>query len=191
MAVKLIEEYRLSNHRITVPNVTTNTNWDPPQSPWYKVNIDDIVFSSLQAASVEVVVRDHARQVVAAMSKKLWVGLGPLEVEAKAIEEAIDFAWDIGLQDVVFECDSEVLRGALTRANTPSAAIVNVISSCVLQLQDFRSVKLSHVRRQGNKLAHILVQYAKCLENFVTWIEDNPTPIQSALAQDVMTFASY
>ena len=111
------------------------------------------------------------------MSKKLWVGLGPLEVEAKAIEEAIDFAWDIGLQDVVFECDSEVLRGALTRANTPSAAIVNVISS--------------YVRRQRNKLAHILVQYAKSLENFVTWIEDNPIPIQSALAQDIMTFASY
>ena len=177
MAVKLIEEHRLSNHRITVPNVTTNTNWDSPQSPWYKVNIDDIVFSSLQAASVEVVVRDHARQVVAAMSKKLWVGLGPLEVEAKAIEEAIDFAWDIGLQDVVFECDSEVLRGALTRANTPSAAIVNVISS--------------YVRHQRNKLAHILVQYAKSLENFVTWIEDNPIPIQSALAQDIMTFASY
>ena len=97
MAVKLIEEYRLSNHRITVPNVATNTNWDPPQSPWYKVNVDGVVFSSLQVASVRVIVRDHVGQVVAAMSKKLWVPLVPLEVEAKAMEEAIDFAWDIRL----------------------------------------------------------------------------------------------
>lgn len=103
--------------------------------------------------------------------------LGPLEVEAKAIEETIDFAWDIGLQDMVFKCDLEVLHGALTRANTPVVAIVNVISLCLLRLQDFGSVKLLHVRRQGNKLAHILVQYAKSLENFVTWIEDNTTPI--------------
>ena len=79
------------------------------------------------------------------MSKKLWVPLGLLEAEAKAIEEVINFAWDIRLQDVVFGCDSKVLHGALSRANMPFATIVNVISSCLLRHQDLRSVKLSHV----------------------------------------------
>lgn len=97
MEIKLIEEYQLTNHKITVPIVTINTNWDPPQSPWYKVNVDDAIFHSLQAASVKVVVRDHAGQAVAAISKKLWVPLGLLEAKAKAMEEAIDFAWDIEL----------------------------------------------------------------------------------------------
>ena len=50
-----------------------------------------------------MVARDHEGQVIAAMSKKLWVPLGPLEAEVKAMEEGILFAWDVGLQDVIFE----------------------------------------------------------------------------------------
>lgn len=131
MVVKLLEEYRLANHKIMVQIVTINTTWVPPQSLWYKVNVDRAVFRFLQVVGVGVVIRDHAGQTAASMSKKMWVPLGPLEAEAKAMEEAIDFAWDIGLQDVVFECDSEVLHGALTGTNTPSAAIANVIASCL------------------------------------------------------------
>lgn len=40
------------------------------------------------------------------MSKKLQVPLGPLEVEAKAMNEAIAFAWDMGIQEAFFKGDS-------------------------------------------------------------------------------------
>lgn len=97
MAIKLIKEYRLANHKITVQTVAANTIWVPSQSPWYKVNVIIAIFCFLQAVGVGVVVRDLAGQIVVAMSKKMWVPLGPLEAEAKAMEEAIDFALDIGL----------------------------------------------------------------------------------------------
>ena len=45
------------------------------------------------------------------MSKKMRVPLGPLEAEAKAMEEGIDFAWDVGIRDVDFETDLEILHG--------------------------------------------------------------------------------
>ena len=75
--------------------------------------------------------------------------LGPLEAEVKAIEEGILFAWDVGLQDVIFECDSELLFHALMGTAFPSANISNVITACLSRIQDFRAAQFSHVRRQG------------------------------------------
>ena len=124
------------------------------------------------------------------MSKKLWVPLGPLEAEAKAMEEGIIFACDVGLQEVTFECDLELLFQALTGKATPSATISNIVAACLCRLQDFRAAQFSHVCRQGNRPAHILAQYAKNLESFVTWIEENPTIIENATAQDVFLFQS-
>ena len=46
---------------------------------------------------------------------------------------------------------------------------------------------------QGNRSAHILVSYVKEVlnsDNYVTWIEENPMLIKSALAQDVLNVSS-
>ncbi|KAL0015830.1 hypothetical protein SO802_002899 [Lithocarpus litseifolius] len=99
-----------------------------------RLNVDDAVFRFLQAASVGAVVRDHAGQAVAAMSKKMWVPLSPLEAEAKAMEEAIDFAWDIGLQDVVFECDLEFLIYGLDVFLIHSLVIYELTGSVVIRI---------------------------------------------------------
>ena len=123
-----------------IPNVATRTTWTPLHNPWYKVNIDSAIFQHFDAVGIGVVVWDHIGQCVAAMSKKLWVPLGPLEVETKAMEEGIDFAWDVGLRDVVFETDSEMLHKSLTGSITPPATIQNIVNSCIMRLQDFRAV---------------------------------------------------
>nr|XP_023887713.1 uncharacterized protein LOC111999833 [Quercus suber] len=182
LATNLLEEYRLANHQIMIPNVATHTTWTPPHNPWYKVNVDGAVFQHLDAVGIGVVAWDHSGQCMVAMSKKLWVPLGPLEAEAKAMEEGIDFAWDVGLRDVVFETDFELLHRSLTGSITPPATIQNIVNSCIMRLQDFRAVQLTHIRRNGNKPAHLLSQHAKGLETFATWIEN----IESALTQDVL-----
>ena len=69
-------------------------------------------FSSMQTG-VAVVIHDHEGRVVAALSKKLHYPLGPLEAEAKAMEEAVEFAWDVGIQDAHFESDSLTLSNAI------------------------------------------------------------------------------
>ena len=133
-----------------------------------------------------MVARDHEGQVIAAMSKKLWVPLGPLEAEVKAMEEGILFAGDVGLQDVIFECDSELLFHALTGTATPSTNISNVITACLSRIQDFRAAQFSHLHHQGNRPAHILAQYAKNLDSYVTWIEEIPSIIEITTAHNVL-----
>ena len=47
-------------------------------------------------------------------------------------------------------------------------------------------VNFSHVRRSGNKPAHILARQALSFVNDVIWIEEIPCYIQQALIQDVI-----
>ena len=108
-ATLLLEEFQIANHKIKLPIVPHHVTWSPPSNSWYKINTDGAVFNQLQATGIGIVTRDHEGHILAAMSKKLWVPLGPLEVEAKAMEEGIIFARDMGLQEIIFESDSELV----------------------------------------------------------------------------------
>ena len=48
---------------------------------------------------------------------------------------------------------------------------------------------VSHVRRNGNKPAHILAQNAKGINSFLTWVKEDPIVIESALAQDILNLS--
>ena len=72
-----------------------------------------------------------------AFSKQIPLPLGPLEAKAKAMEEAIYFAKDIGLQDVIFETDSSTISGALNDTSTTLATIEDIIRGTHNSLHDF------------------------------------------------------
>ena len=84
-----------------------------------------------------------------------------MEAEAKALEEAMEFAWDVGIQDAHFESNSFLLSNAVQGASIPLVAISNIVTRICHKVQAFRSVLMSHVRWVGNKMVHILAQYAK------------------------------
>ncbi|KAK9993560.1 hypothetical protein SO802_023263 [Lithocarpus litseifolius] len=116
--------------------------WIPPSPPWNKINVDVTIFDQLNFVGVGVLIRDHEGSVVAAMSKHLPLPLGLLEAEGKAMDEAVTFAWDIGVRDVVFETDSQIGFNALSRTITPPIAIANLIDGIHHKLHSFRAALL-------------------------------------------------
>ena len=99
--------------------------------------MDAAVFSNTKAVGIGVVVRDHEGSVLAALSKRIPLPLGTLEAEVKAMEEAVYFARDIGLQDVMFETDSSTISGALTDTSTAPATVEDIIKGHPSQLARF------------------------------------------------------
>ncbi|KAL0004252.1 hypothetical protein SO802_011813 [Lithocarpus litseifolius] len=91
-----------------------------PHFPWYKVIMDAAVFSNLGMIGIGVIIRDHEGSVVAAMSKRLPLPLRPLEAEAKAIDEATLFAWEVGIRDIILEIDLSTAWHALQDLTAPS-----------------------------------------------------------------------
>ena len=48
---------------------------------------------------------------------------------AMAMEEGVTFAWDVGVCDVVFECDSKIVSDALNSSSeAQTTIIVNVLT---------------------------------------------------------------
>ena len=118
-------------------------HWVPLAFPWYKVNVDAAIFSQLRMIGVGVVIRDHEGMVIVALSKRLPIPLGPLDTEAKAMDEATLFAWDMGVRDDIFETDSSTVFHALEDPAAAQTSIANLVSGIHIRLQEFRSFKCS------------------------------------------------
>ncbi|KAK9994213.1 hypothetical protein SO802_023916 [Lithocarpus litseifolius] len=170
--VQHVGQFRLAH--LSRPHLKdhADTRWVPPFHLWYKVNSDAAVFANLKTIGIGVVIRDHEGAVIAALSKHLPLPLGPLEAEAKAMDEAVLFAWDVGIREAIFKTDSSMVSDAIAGHITPPVSIVDIIAGTLLRLQDFRRTQIQHVKHQANKPAHTLAFHAKGVSDFMTWIEE-------------------
>ena len=164
-------------------------HWTRPTGLRYKVNVDGAVFKSQKTAGVGVVVRDSNGLVVAALSRKINSPLGALEVEAKAVEAGISFARDIGIADFTVEGDSLVVYNSLSGQSDPPSSVAHVISGILGMYGIGLQIDFSHIRRQGNRPAHLLAKYASNLDDYMTWMEENPCFLEQALLHDVSSFS--
>ena len=74
---------------------------------------------------------------------------------------------------------------ALNGVSEPLTIISNIIEGICHKFQEFRRVQISHVKRLGNRSAHILAQNVKNVASYIIWIKENPNMIESALTQDI------
>ena len=66
--------------------------------------------------------------MITTLSKQVQQPLGPLEVESKAMEVGVSFAWDVGIREVILECDSKTVSNALLSLCTPPMIISNILA---------------------------------------------------------------
>lgn len=95
------------------------------------------------------------------------------------MEVAVVFAWEMGFRKVNFETDS------LTGTSEDPSSIEHITTSISLLIQKFKLSSFTHVKREGNRPAHILAQFAKQIGDFVVWLEETPNLIEYACTQDV------
>ena len=88
-------------------------------------------------------------------------------MEAKAFEEGLLLAGDLGLNQVILEGDAKVVTNALLGKCLPPTSIRTIISGAKQWKQKVQVWKISHVRRTGNFAAHLMAWNAKLVSDCV------------------------
>ena len=121
---------------------------------------------------------------MATLSKRWNYSMGAIEAEAKTWEAGVLFSRDVGIRDVKFKGDSSMVCNVLQGLASPPTSVANILTSFLNHALLLRQWKVSHIKRQGNVPAHLLAQYAQHVGDYVAWLEECPSLIEHACAQD-------
>ena len=72
----------------------------------------------------------------------------------------------------MLEGDSLTISNALKRITVPPTSIAAIVEGIHVLGSEINVINFSHVRRSGNKSAHILARQALSFVNDVIWIEE-------------------
>lgn len=106
------------------------------------------------------------------MSGRIGLPTFVVEVEALACRRAVSFAIEIGLQEVVFEGDSETIINSLNSDCSCLSHFVHLIEDCRVHAGNLRFSAFSHVCRICNVVADKLAKKARYLLLPQFWLED-------------------
>ncbi|KAL4619928.1 hypothetical protein ACB092_06G116500 [Castanea dentata] len=81
--------------------------------------------------------------------------------------------------------------GAMEAEKSPRLASVAVVIIGMQELcKDFIQIEFTHVRRQGNRPAHVLAKHASSIVECIVWIEEIPYYIEQDLIHDALSFSN-
>ncbi|KAK9989549.1 hypothetical protein SO802_029788 [Lithocarpus litseifolius] len=102
-----------------------------------------------------------------------------------AARKAVELALEIGISNVIFEGDSDIIYRELISTDPSLALHGHVIQDIRCLVSSFVSFSFTHVRRQGNNVAHALARWAINSSNSTVWMEDVPPDIQYVVQADL------
>ncbi|XP_075665990.1 uncharacterized protein LOC142635793 [Castanea sativa] len=111
--------------------------------------------------------------------------LKALETEARAMQEGVQLAWELGLREIIIEEDARVVIKALLNPESCPWSIQKIIEGCLQRLSCFKAWIASHVSKKGNVAAHVMARMAKSIVDCKIWVEDTPPIIADQVLKDV------
>ena len=181
----LVEEFSEQLGAPKQPAPPRTERWIPLSEGWYKVNMNGTVFKESGSSGIGIVIRNERGEIMGAMSKRMDLPLGALEVEAKAFEEGMLLARDLRMKHIVLEGDVQGVTDALMGCSSPPTSIQMIIEGIQRQKSNIQVWKARYVRRTSNMAAHLMARNAKFVNDSVIWVEDIPPIIEYQVTKDV------
>ena len=103
------------------------------------------------------------------------------DIEALAAFKALSFALELGFHSAILEGDSLGLIQALKSKEHSLSPTGLLFEDVKVLANNFVRLLYSHIKRNGNRVAHSLGINALCILDFQVWMEDVPSHIVSIL----------
>ncbi|RHN54610.1 putative ribonuclease H-like domain, reverse transcriptase zinc-binding domain-containing protein [Medicago truncatula] len=160
---------------------TAKVKWIKPHQGVIKINCDANLTSE-DVWGIGVITRNDNGIVMASGTWNRPGFMCPITAEAWGVYQAALFALDQGFQNVLFENDNEKLISMLSREEEGHRSYLgSIIQSIISLVPRFRFCGFSHVKREGNVVAHCLAMIATVSLNQV-WVDIVPAQAQSCIA---------
>ncbi|XP_021755529.1 uncharacterized protein LOC110720801 [Chenopodium quinoa] len=162
---------KASNRAAAVSLCSSPKRWTPPPIGTIKINADASVMSD-GWVGLGVVARNDKGAVLFAASRRIRAWWSIEIAEAKAVVWAISFGSKFGYSNAVIESDCQAIITRLTKEAMYSTDLDLVLGDAMAQSTPYGSIQRSHVRREGNTVAHNLANFIpfdfeQIWENFV------------------------
>lgn len=163
--------------------VSSDTHWEAPNPGWCKPNVDASVFSGAESFSVGMVLRDEHGMFVTGKNMRVAGQIGVMEAEAVGVLEALSWIYEQGWQHVILESDSLQVVSALHHNIEYQLEVGNILDMCRAILRQMNSVIVCHVKKQANRVAHLLARFP-CLVDSSNCFMSPPSMLVEALSLD-------
>ena len=168
-AKELLAQYRVN---LQVPKVqlmnsgSRGSRWRCPQVGLVKINFDGAVCSEANMSGIGVVIKDDKGAVLASCSEKIPRAYKADEIEALVTMKALSFAFELGFWSAILEGDSLGLIQALKSEEQSLAPTGLLIEDVKMFANNYVRLLYSHIKRNGNRVAHNLAKNALRIPDF-------------------------
>ena len=135
----------------------------------------DARFQEEDRAGTGVIIRDCQGKGLAQWSEIIPHPLTVVELETLTASKALQCVADLSLNDVSLEGDSEIIINTLNEDSHSLASFGLPIQDVKCFANLFHCIRFSHVRKEGNSVAHNLIRHAGHVTVFQVWMKDVPS----------------
>ncbi|XP_023884299.1 uncharacterized protein LOC112028995 [Quercus suber] len=173
-AAEFLEEFQQVQQHLAVPMQVDGNIWRPPDQSWFKLNFDAAIFDEQNSSGFGAMIRNNQGEVMAAMAARGPPVSCSEEAETLACRKALEFAVDVGFSELIVEGDNINVMRAVSASTRNFSMLGNVIADIHCILCGLGGVSISCVRRDGNRVAHVLAKFARGLNEDMYWMEEVP-----------------
>nr|XP_016450378.1 PREDICTED: uncharacterized protein LOC107775192 [Nicotiana tabacum] len=144
--------------------------WEQPSNGWIKANTDGASRGNPGRSAIGIVLRDEFEDISYATGREIKEGSNN-EAEATALVEAMRMCRAMNFNNIWLQTDSLMLKNIIDGLWKPPWNIVDAVEE-INSLKEGCNFKISHIFREGNKLADHLANYALDsgnIESFDFW----------------------
>jgi ribonuclease HI len=158
--------------------------WLPPPPGWHKVNCDGACLRADGVGGGGAVLRDHHGDFQAGACHFLPSVADPERAELLACRLAASLARDRGVQKLILETDCSGIVTKLVSPDIDRSVHGPLVEDIKKLLQDFGEIKIQHVRRSVNEVAHRLAKEGCSNKLCNAWVGVPPDWVVNLLDTD-------
>ena len=149
-----------------ITNGSGGMRWRCPPAGLVKINFDGAVFGASNMFGIGMVIRDSNGAVLASCSQKIPQACKAKEIEVLAALKALSFVFELGFRSAILENDSLGLIQALKLEKRSLSPTGLLIEDMKVFANNFVRLLYSHIKRNGNRVAHSLARNVLCIPDF-------------------------